>query len=170
MNINKIASNEINSLDLNFSHKKKKKIIIIKKKKIKKIKKKIINTIHNESDNESIPSEDENNLIKNNFYNYDTEIKNFKCEYSPNNRAKCKKCREKLIKGNIRIGKVDEFEGHDSISYYHLECLIDKLKRARKIKWDSTRPILERNLITNGFTEKLYLLDSKVKNKKKKKK
>nr|XP_060622654.1 DNA ligase 3 [Anolis sagrei ordinatus] len=56
-------------------------------------------------------------------------------DYAKRGTAGCKKCKEKLLKGTVRIGKVvpNPFSesGGDMKEWYHVKCAFEKLERAR---------------------------------------
>ncbi|XP_062816539.1 DNA ligase 3 [Anolis carolinensis] len=56
-------------------------------------------------------------------------------DYAKRGTASCKKCKEKLAKGAVRIGKVvpNPFSdsGGDMKEWYHVKCAFEKLQRAR---------------------------------------
>ncbi|XP_069470992.1 DNA ligase 3 isoform X2 [Ambystoma mexicanum] len=56
-------------------------------------------------------------------------------EYAKRGTAGCKKCKEKIMKGMVRIGKVvpNPFteSGGDMKEWYHVKCIFEKLARAR---------------------------------------
>lgn len=55
-------------------------------------------------------------------------------DYAKRGTAGCKKCREKLPKGSVRIGRImpNPFsEGTDMKEWYHIKCMFEKLERAR---------------------------------------
>lgn len=56
-------------------------------------------------------------------------------EYAKRGTAGCKKCKEKIAKGMVRIGKIvpnpfSESAG-DMKEWYHIKCMFEKLERAR---------------------------------------
>ncbi|XP_015223255.1 DNA ligase 3 isoform X2 [Lepisosteus oculatus] len=56
-------------------------------------------------------------------------------EYAKRGTAGCKKCKEKIVKGLVRIGKIvpnpfSESAG-DMKEWYHVKCMFEKLERAR---------------------------------------
>nr|AAI71190.1 ligase III, DNA, ATP-dependent [Xenopus tropicalis]AAI71192.1 ligase III, DNA, ATP-dependent [Xenopus tropicalis] len=56
-------------------------------------------------------------------------------EYAKRGTAGCKKCKEKIGKGLVRIGKIvpnpfSESAG-DMKEWYHIKCMFEKLERAR---------------------------------------
>lgn len=56
-------------------------------------------------------------------------------DYAKRGTAGCKKCKEKILKGVCRIGKVvpnpfSESAG-DMKEWYHVKCIFEKLERAR---------------------------------------
>ncbi|XP_068246196.1 DNA ligase 3 [Palaemon carinicauda] len=59
----------------------------------------------------------------------------FCAEYDKRGAAKCKKCKEKIEKGQLRIGKIasNPFSesGGDMKLWHHLECIFETFKRAR---------------------------------------
>lgn len=59
----------------------------------------------------------------------------FLVEYAKRGTAGCKKCKDKIQKGIVRIGKVvpnpfSESAG-DMKEWYHVKCIFEKLERAR---------------------------------------
>ncbi|XP_044311976.1 DNA ligase 3 isoform X1 [Varanus komodoensis] len=56
-------------------------------------------------------------------------------DYAKRGTAGCKKCKEKILKGLVRIGKVvpNPFteSGGDMKEWYHVKCIFEKLERAR---------------------------------------
>nr|XP_028563139.1 DNA ligase 3 [Podarcis muralis]XP_028563140.1 DNA ligase 3 [Podarcis muralis]XP_028563141.1 DNA ligase 3 [Podarcis muralis]XP_028563142.1 DNA ligase 3 [Podarcis muralis]XP_028563143.1 DNA ligase 3 [Podarcis muralis] len=56
-------------------------------------------------------------------------------DYAKRGTAGCKKCKEKILKGMVRIGKVvpNPFteSGGDMKEWYHVKCIFEKLERAR---------------------------------------
>ncbi|XP_074045031.1 DNA ligase 3 isoform X2 [Macrotis lagotis] len=56
-------------------------------------------------------------------------------DYAKRSTAGCKKCKEKIVKGVCRIGKVvpNPFSesGGDMKEWYHIKCMFEKLQRAR---------------------------------------
>ncbi|XP_056675425.1 DNA ligase 3 isoform X2 [Monodelphis domestica] len=56
-------------------------------------------------------------------------------DYAKRGTAGCKKCKEKIVKGTCRIGKVmpNPFSesGGDMKEWYHIKCMFEKLERAR---------------------------------------
>uniref|UniRef100_A0A7M4ECM5 DNA ligase n=1 Tax=Crocodylus porosus TaxID=8502 RepID=A0A7M4ECM5_CROPO len=56
-------------------------------------------------------------------------------DYAKRGTAGCKKCKEKILKGMVRIGKVvpNPFteSGGDMKEWYHVKCMFEKLGRAR---------------------------------------
>ncbi|KAM8943264.1 DNA ligase 3 isoform 3-T4 [Lycaon pictus] len=59
----------------------------------------------------------------------------FCVDYAKRGTAGCKKCKEKIVKGVCRIGKVvpNPFSesGGDMKEWYHVKCMFEKLERAR---------------------------------------
>uniref|UniRef100_K7G6X8 DNA ligase n=1 Tax=Pelodiscus sinensis TaxID=13735 RepID=K7G6X8_PELSI len=59
----------------------------------------------------------------------------FCVDYAKRGTAGCRKCKEKLLKGMVRIGKVvpNPFSesGGDMKEWYHVKCVFEKLERAR---------------------------------------
>lgn len=59
----------------------------------------------------------------------------FCVDYAKRSTAGCKKCKEKIVKGVCRIGKVvpNPFSesGGDMKEWYHVKCMFEKLERAR---------------------------------------
>ncbi|XP_011377635.1 DNA ligase 3 [Pteropus medius] len=59
----------------------------------------------------------------------------FCVDYAKRGTAGCKKCKEKIVKGVCRIGKVvpNPFSesGGDMKEWYHIKCIFEKLERAR---------------------------------------
>ena len=59
----------------------------------------------------------------------------FIVEYAKRGTAGCKKCKEKIVKGVVRIGKVvpnpfSESAG-DMKEWHHVKCIFEKLEKAR---------------------------------------
>lgn len=56
-------------------------------------------------------------------------------DYAKRGTAGCKKCKEKILKGMVRIGKVvpNPFteSGGEMKEWYHVKCIFEKLERAR---------------------------------------
>lgn len=56
-------------------------------------------------------------------------------DYAKRGTAGCKKCKEKILKGMVRIGKVvpNPFteSGGDMKEWYHVKCIFEKLEKAR---------------------------------------
>ncbi|XP_062887358.1 DNA ligase 3 [Mobula hypostoma] len=55
-------------------------------------------------------------------------------DYAKRGTAGCRKCREKLPKGSVRIGRIvpNPFsEGAEMKEWYHIKCMFEKLERAR---------------------------------------
>ncbi|XP_078278256.1 DNA ligase 3 isoform X2 [Rhinoraja longicauda] len=55
-------------------------------------------------------------------------------DYAKRGTAGCKKCREKLPKGSVRVGRImpNPFsEGAEMKEWYHIKCMFEKLERAR---------------------------------------
>src|SRR5687768_5015152 len=59
----------------------------------------------------------------------------FVVDYAPSNRATCRKCKERIVKGSLRIGKTapNFFSSHGSLTtqFFHPEHLMDSFKRAK---------------------------------------
>ncbi|KAK7072126.1 DNA ligase 3, partial [Halocaridina rubra] len=59
----------------------------------------------------------------------------FCAEYDKRGAAKCKRCKDKLEKGQLRIGKIvpNPFSesGGDMKAWHHVDCLFETFKRAR---------------------------------------
>lgn len=72
--------------------------------------------------------------------------------YAKLGTSSCKKCKQKIDKGGLRIGKVvsNPFsdEGGDMKQWYHPQCMFETLKRARA----TTKKIEEPDDL-EGFTE-----------------
>ncbi|XP_067866287.1 DNA ligase 3 isoform X2 [Heterodontus francisci] len=106
-------------------------------------------------------------------------VQRYCVDYAKRGTAGCKKCREKLTKGQVRIGRIvpNPFsEAAEMKEWYHIKCMFDKLERARL----STKKIddltdlegyeelqdAERDLINQHIKElaiKNGLLSSKIK-------
>ncbi|XP_020369051.2 DNA ligase 3 isoform X1 [Rhincodon typus] len=106
-------------------------------------------------------------------------VQRYCVDYAKRGTAGCKKCREKLPKGLVRIGRImpNPFsEGAEMKEWYHIKCMFEKLERARL----STKKIddltdlegyeelqdAERDLINQHIKElaiKNGLLSSKIK-------
>ncbi|XP_008941040.1 PREDICTED: DNA ligase 3-like, partial [Merops nubicus] len=56
-------------------------------------------------------------------------------DYAKRGTAGCKKCKEKIVKGVVRIGKIvpNPFteSGGDMKEWYHVKCIFEKLEKAR---------------------------------------
>lgn len=56
-------------------------------------------------------------------------------DYAKRGTAGCKKCKEKIVKGMVRIGKIvpNPFteSGGDMKEWYHVKCIFEKLDKAR---------------------------------------
>lgn len=56
-------------------------------------------------------------------------------DYAKRGTAGCKKCKEKLVKGTVRIGKIvpNPFteSGGEMKEWYHVRCMFEKLEKAR---------------------------------------
>ncbi|XP_074969539.1 DNA ligase 3 isoform X1 [Phalacrocorax aristotelis] len=56
-------------------------------------------------------------------------------DYAKRGTAGCKKCKEKIVKGMVRIGKIvpNPFteSGGDMKEWYHVKCMFEKLEKAR---------------------------------------
>lgn len=56
-------------------------------------------------------------------------------DYAKRGTAGCKKCKEKIVKGMVRIGKIvpNPFteSGGDMKEWYHVKCIFEKLEKAR---------------------------------------
>lgn len=63
------------------------------------------------------------------------EGKLFFVEYAAQGRAKCKKCKEQIVKGSCRIGKAvsNPFsdDGGTMKHWFHVTCIFDSFARAR---------------------------------------
>lgn len=59
--------------------------------------------------------------------------KNFFAEKSKSNRAKCKKCKEVLNQGSLRIAKVlpNPFGDGKMMAWHHLQCLVAVFSKQR---------------------------------------
>ncbi|XP_048822618.1 DNA ligase 3 [Lagopus muta] len=88
-------------------------------------------------------------------------------DYAKRGTAGCKKCKEKIVKGMVRIGKIvpNPFteSGGDMKEWYHVKCMFEKLEKARattkKIEditdlegWEELQDG-EKELITNLISE-----------------
>lgn len=49
----------------------------------------------------------------------------WKIEYAKSSRAKCRKCSEKIMKEDLRIGEPSFYDGHISYRWYHKHCVFD---------------------------------------------
>jgi superfamily II DNA helicase RecQ len=69
-----------------------------------------------------------------------------KYELSPTGRAKCKKCRKVINKGDTRVGKevYQEYYSNYSHHYYHDQCYPAALKEQLKLKADTPEDELAR--------------------------
>lgn len=56
-------------------------------------------------------------------------------EYAKRGQAGCKKCKDKIVKGLVRIGKIVPNPFSESAGemkeWYHVKCIFEKLERAR---------------------------------------
>lgn len=56
-------------------------------------------------------------------------------EYAKRGTAGCKKCKDKIVKGIVRIGKIVPNPFSESAGemkeWYHVKCIFEKLERAR---------------------------------------
>lgn len=56
-------------------------------------------------------------------------------EYAKRGQAGCKKCKDKIMKGMVRIGKIVPNPFSESAGemkeWYHVKCIFEKLERAR---------------------------------------
>lgn len=59
----------------------------------------------------------------------------FIVEYAKRGTAGCKKCKDKIVKGIVRIGKIVPNPFSESAGemkeWYHVKCIFEKLERAR---------------------------------------
>lgn len=59
----------------------------------------------------------------------------FLVEYAKRGTAGCKKCKDKIVKGIVRIGKIVPNPFSESAGemkeWYHVKCIFEKLERAR---------------------------------------
>lgn len=59
----------------------------------------------------------------------------FCVEYAKRGTAGCKKCKDKIVKGLVRIGKIVPNPFSESAGemkeWYHVKCIFEKLERAR---------------------------------------
>lgn len=59
----------------------------------------------------------------------------FCVEYAKRGQAGCKKCKDKIVKGLVRIGKIVPNPFSESAGemkeWYHVKCMFEKLERAR---------------------------------------
>lgn len=102
-------------------------------------------------------------------------------DYAKRGTAGCKKCKEKIVKGMVRIGKIvpNPFteSGGDMKEWYHVKCMFEKLDKARattkKIEditdlegWeelqDGEKELINKHISgeTQGSTRVAFLLDS----------
>lgn len=63
----------------------------------------------------------------------ESEEKNFIAEKSKSNRAKCKKCKEILNQGSLRIAKVlpNPFGDGKMMAWHHPQCLVTVFSKQR---------------------------------------
>ena len=55
----------------------------------------------------------------------------FSAEYAKNGKAKCKKCRLKIQKNELRIGKSVPYKEHYIVQFFHPHCIFESFKNAR---------------------------------------
>lgn len=76
----------------------------------------------------------------------------FACDYAKRGQAGCKKCKQKLEKGSLRLAKVvpNPFSdnGGDMKQWYHMNCLFETFERAR-----ATTKVIEALDDVEGFTD-----------------
>ena len=69
----------------------------------------------------SINDDERNTMEGNKFY----------VDYSKRGTCKCKHCRKKIAKDEIRIGKSVEYKEKHILQYYHINCVFKSFRRAR---------------------------------------
>ena len=57
--------------------------------------------------------------------------KNIIIDYSKMGTAKCKRCRQIIVKGELRIGKYVLFKRKYILQYYHVQCTFNSFRSAR---------------------------------------
>ena len=77
---------------------------------------------------DEVPEEESEATINNN--NQYTG-KKFTIDKSKNGRARCKHCRNNIIKDDLRIGKSVLYRDKYILQYYHIKCAFETFKRAR---------------------------------------
>lgn len=88
----------------------------------------------------------------------------FTCDYAKRGTASCKKCKQKLEKGSLRIGKVvpNPFsdDGGDMKQWFHANCLFETFERARATtkKIEDTEDLEEFNSLTDDDKEMIKKL------------
>lgn len=100
-----------------------------------------------------------------------SEEKNFIAEKSKSNRAKCKKCKEVLDQGTLRIAKVlpNPFGDGKMMAWHHPQCLVNVFSRQRastaKITcvddiggWDDLSMEHQNEIFTTFPDSKLFIL------------
>ena len=55
----------------------------------------------------------------------------FSVDYSKNGTARCKKCKKRIPKDEIRIGKYIQYKAKYFLQYYHVQCLFKYFDKAR---------------------------------------
>ena len=60
--------------------------------------------------------------------------KKFLADYCKRGSTKCKVCRKKIQKGELRIGKSVPFKNIYITQYYHVKCGFESFKKARLTK------------------------------------
>ena len=70
---------------------------------------------------------------------------NFSIDFSKNGRAKCKKCKKNIPKGDLRIGKCVPFKAIFITQYYHPNFAFESFQKS----WVSTNAITSMDEIDN---------------------
>ena len=62
---------------------------------------------------------------------YTNTEKKFSADYCKRGSTKCKVCKNRIQKGELRIGKSVPFKAINILKYYHLKCAFNSFKNAR---------------------------------------
>ena len=77
-------------------------------------------------------------------------VNDFACDYANRGTSSCKRCKQKLPKGSLRLAKVvpNPFsESEDSMkTFFHVQCLFESFEKAR-----ATTKIIECSSDIDGF-------------------